>query len=77
MNALAEVVLAVGDSASLSERAPAGLCIHCYVTAMVVQRQGVKGVVSVSWDDLTQAKVPTAVIAVYESLMSLRGCKPQ
>jgi hypothetical protein len=77
MNALTEVVLSVGDSASLSERALAGLCFHCYMTAMIVQRQGVKGVVSVSWDDVTQAKIPAAIVAVYESLMAQRGCKQQ
>jgi hypothetical protein len=77
LRALTQVVLAVGDSAVLTERAPAGLCLHCYVTAMIVQRKGVEGVVRASWDDVTQAKIKAEIITVYESLMAQRGCKLQ
>ena len=77
ISAITKVVLSVGDSASFNELAPTGMCAHCYVTAMIVQRRGVEDIVRASWDNVTQAKVPAALFAVYESLMAEGGCKRQ
>jgi hypothetical protein len=77
MSALTQVVLAAGASESWREVSPLGLCSHCYVTSMMVQRRGIEGAVRASWDDVTQAKIPADVIKIYEALMAQSGCKLQ
>ena len=79
LHAIAKTVLDAESSAFSSGGSMMGTCADCYVTAMVVQRRSASAVdvLSASWDDASRGKVPSDVMSIHESLMTLRGCKLQ
>lgn len=77
---LEKVVLDANPSAFSNVRSATGVCADCYQTAMVVQHRTSSEAIrvsSASWEDVSQDKVPAEVMKIYESLMALKGCKPQ
>ena len=80
VQALEKVVLDANPSSFSNVRSATGVCADCYQTAMVVQHRTSSGTIrvsSASWEDVSQDKVPAEVMKIYESLMALKGCKPQ
>jgi hypothetical protein len=77
MQGLTEVVVAANASSNSDGSLLSELCTHCYVTAMIVRRRigGVENMITASWDDTSQAKIPTDAIAIYEALMRYKGCE--
>jgi hypothetical protein len=55
-----------------------GVCIDCYMTAIVLQRReagGVERMYTAAWDDATEPLLSPDLMKLYEALIALKGCK--
>ena len=77
VQALSKIVLGASSPNASREAYVSVMCGDCYLTTMSLQRRDARGLsaFTVDWDDATQARVSTDILAIYEAVMAHKGCK--
>jgi hypothetical protein len=77
LQALSKIILGPSSPNGPREAYVSVMCGDCYLTIISLQRRDTRGLsgFTVEWDDATQARVSTDIIAIYEAVMAHKGCE--